>query len=71
VWLSGSADFAGKTVQRVVDGFADPLFRLSINLYGAPAPALKDFVDYKQDWIPPSTFTPAEVYQRARETIST
>jgi hypothetical protein len=50
-WLSGSADFAGKTVQRVVNGSADPLFRLSINLYGAPALRLKDFVDYKQDWI--------------------
>jgi hypothetical protein len=51
VWLSGSADFAGETVQRVVNGFADPLFRLSINLYGAPALTLKDFADYKQDWI--------------------
>jgi Putative MetA-pathway of phenol degradation len=51
VWLSGSADFAGKQVQRVVNGFADPLFRLSINLYGAPALTLKDFADYKQNWI--------------------
>jgi hypothetical protein len=50
-WLSGSADFAGKTVQRVVNGFADPLFRLSINLYGAPALTLKEFANYKQDWI--------------------
>jgi outer membrane putative beta-barrel porin/alpha-amylase len=51
MWLSGQADFAGKPVQRVVNGFADPLFRLSINLYGAPALTLKDFADYKQNWI--------------------
>src|SRR5262249_9820606 len=30
VWLSGSADFAGRKLQRVVNGFADPLFRFSI-----------------------------------------
>jgi hypothetical protein len=34
-WLSGSADFAGERVERVVDGFGQPLFRVSINLYGA------------------------------------
>jgi hypothetical protein len=51
VWLSGSANFEGKTVERVVNGFADPLFRLSINLYGAPALTLKEFANYKQDWI--------------------
>jgi hypothetical protein len=50
-WLSGSADYAGETVQRVVDGFANPLFRLSINLYGAPALTLKEFADYRQDLI--------------------
>lgn len=50
-WLSGSADFSGVTMQRVVNGFADPLFRLSINLYGAPALTMKDFASYKQDWI--------------------
>jgi hypothetical protein len=51
VWLSGSADFAGKTVPRVVNGFANPLVRLSINLYGAPATTLKEFANYKQNWI--------------------
>jgi hypothetical protein len=51
MWLSGSADLAGKTVPRVVNGFADPLLRLSINLYGAPALRLREFADYKQDWI--------------------
>jgi hypothetical protein len=51
VWLSGSADFAGQKLQRVVNGFADPLFRFSINLYGAPALTLKKFANYQQDWI--------------------
>jgi hypothetical protein len=51
MWLSGSADFAATTVQRVVNGFADPLLRLSINIYGAPALTLKEFANYKQDWI--------------------
>lgn len=50
-WLSGSADFAGQTIQREVDGLADSRFRLSVNLYGAPALRLKEFVDYKQDLI--------------------
>jgi hypothetical protein len=34
-FFSGSADFAGEPLQRVVNGFGDPLFRVSINLYGA------------------------------------
>jgi hypothetical protein len=51
VWLSGSADFAGNTVPRVVNGFANPLVRLSINLYGAPAMTLKEFDNYRQNWI--------------------
>jgi hypothetical protein len=50
-WVSGSASVAGNTVERVVDGFADPKLRLSINLYGAPALALKEFKEYKQDLI--------------------
>ena len=50
-WLSGSADFNGQPVERVVNGFADPKFRLSINLYGAPALTLKEFAGYKQDLI--------------------
>ena len=50
-WLSGSADYAGQPVERTVNGFANPLFRLSINLYGAPALPLKEFSDYKQDLI--------------------
>ncbi len=50
-WLEGSADLDGQTVQREVDGLADAKFRLSVNLYGAPALKLKEFANYKQDLI--------------------
>lgn len=50
-WLSGSADFLGQTVERKVRGLADTKFRLSANLYGAPALALKEFAGYRQDLI--------------------
>ena len=50
-WLSGSADYEGQSVQRNVSGFNDPAFRLSVNLYGAPALGLKEFGRYQQDLI--------------------
>lgn len=50
-WLSGTADVAGQAVERVVDGFADPRFRLSVNLFGAPALTPQEFKDYEQDLI--------------------
>jgi hypothetical protein len=50
-WLSGTADYAGEPLERVVDGIADPKIRLSVNLYGAPALTLKEFRDYEQDLI--------------------
>ena len=50
-WLSGTATYQGDTVQRVVNGFSNPAFRLSVNLYGAPALDLKDFAHYQQDVI--------------------
>ena len=50
-WLEGSADLDGQTVEREIDGLADAKFRLSINLYGAPALTLKEFTKYKQDLI--------------------
>jgi len=49
--LEGSANLDGQTVEREVDGLADVKFRLSINLYGAPALILKEFTKYKQDLI--------------------
>jgi hypothetical protein len=35
--LSGTADYRGEQVSRDIHGFANPSFRLSANLYGAPA----------------------------------
>jgi hypothetical protein len=50
-WLSGSAIYQGQPIERVVQGFGNPLFRLSVNLYGAPALTLDQFRDYRQDLI--------------------
>ena len=50
-WLSGSAEFQGQPIERTVSGFANPAFRLSVNLYGAPALTLKEFADWEQDLI--------------------
>jgi hypothetical protein len=49
--LSGSALFMGQTRERNVCGFHDPLFRFSVNFYGAPALSLEEFADYQQDVI--------------------
>ncbi len=49
--LSGSAMFAGQPHERKVTGLQDPLFRFSVNFYGAPALSLKEFADYRQDLI--------------------
>ena len=49
--LSGSADYAGLPLERKIDGFGNPSFRFSVNLYGAPALGLKDFAGYEQDVI--------------------
>ncbi len=50
-WLSGTAKHQGEPVERTVDGFARPAFRLSYNLYGAPALTLKEFAGWEQDLI--------------------
>jgi hypothetical protein len=50
-WASGSADFQGQTRERNVSGFGDPRFRFSVNFYGAPALALREFSEYEQDLI--------------------
>jgi hypothetical protein len=68
-WLSGSADFAGAPVQRIVNGFGDPLFRASINFHGAPALTLKEFANYRQNWIAGASLLlsiPAGQYDRTR-----
>ncbi len=48
-WLSGTALVAGQPAERVVDGFLDPRFRVSINFYGAPALGLKDYAKFAAD----------------------
>jgi len=50
-WLSGTASFTGQPKERDISGFADPKFRFSVNLYGAPALSLAEFADYEQDVI--------------------
>jgi hypothetical protein len=50
-WLSGSADYMGQTLTRRVNGFGDPAFRLSVNLYGAPALTPQQFAAYHQDLV--------------------
>jgi len=49
--LSGNAEFAGQPRERNVAGLADPRFRFSVNLYGAPALSVNEFTDYRQDLI--------------------
>jgi hypothetical protein len=49
--LSGTADYAGQPVQRSIHGFANPAFRVSANLLGAPALTLQEFGGYRQDLI--------------------
>lgn len=50
-WASGSATFRGERHERVVNGFNDPRFRVSMNFYGAPALSFEDFKSYEQDLI--------------------
>jgi hypothetical protein len=50
-WLSGSAEYDGQTVTRVVSGLADPRLRMSVNFIGAPSLPLSGFKDYKQNFV--------------------
>ncbi|HSO87649.1 MAG TPA: transporter, partial [Draconibacterium sp.] len=50
-WLSGSAEFQGETVSRVVSGLGDPAVRMSVNFIGVPALSLAEFKDYRQNFI--------------------
>lgn len=50
-WLSGQAEVLGQQRDRKISGFADPVVRFYVNLYGAPALSMKEFADYKQDII--------------------
>jgi hypothetical protein len=48
-WLSGTAVYQGDPVERSVNGFANPMVRLCWNFYGAPAMALPEFRNWRQD----------------------
>jgi len=50
-WISGQAEVSGQQQDREIAGFADPLFRFYVNLFGAPALSMKEFAKYKQDTI--------------------
>jgi len=49
--LSGTATLEGQTAERRVSGFGDSRFRLSVNLYGAPALSARDFGTYRRDLV--------------------
>jgi len=50
-WLDGTADLMGAPIERKVNGFARPAFRLSMNFLGAPAMGMAQFRDWRQDLI--------------------
>ena len=50
-WLSGSAVYAGSPIEREIRDFGDPMFRVSVNLYGSPSLDLGEFAGYQQDVI--------------------
>ena len=50
-WISGQAEVSGQLRSREIAGFADPLVRFYVNLYGAPALSMKEFAKYQQDTI--------------------
>jgi hypothetical protein len=49
--LSGEAESNGVPVSRDICGGLDPAFRVTVNLYGAPAMGLAEFRSYRQDLI--------------------
>jgi hypothetical protein len=49
--LSGTALVEGQPVTREVSGFGEPRFRLSLNLYGAPALSAREFAGYHKDLV--------------------
>src|SRR2546427_1068303 len=48
---SGSAKLNGQEVERDVLGLGDPLLRLSVNFFGAPALSMDEYATYHQDVI--------------------
>ena len=56
-WLDGTAKFNGEPVSRTVNGFTDTKLRFSMNLLGAPALDLKEFMAYKQKLVVGTSIT--------------
>ena len=50
-WLDGTALYLGDPVARTVNGFQDPVVRVSMNFLGAPALTAEEFARYEQDLI--------------------
>jgi hypothetical protein len=51
VSLGGSALIAGQPRTRDISGLGDPQAKFAINLFGAPAMSLKEFQDFRQNFI--------------------
>ncbi len=49
--VAGSAKLAGEERRRVVTGLGDPILRLSVNFFGAPALSMNEYPAYHQDLI--------------------
>jgi len=49
--LTGSSSIGGRTVNASTEGLSDPLIKVAINLFGAPALTLDEFNHYQQDLI--------------------
>src|SRR4051812_37607209 len=49
--VAGSAKVAGEDRQLHVTGVGDPLLRLSVNFFGAPALSMNEYPTYQQDII--------------------
>ena len=49
--LTGSSSIGGRTVNASTEGLSDPLIKVAINLFGAPALTLDEFSHYQQDLI--------------------
>ena len=49
--VSGSAMVSGDERERIVSGLGDPIVRLSVNFYGAPAISMDEYPTYQQDII--------------------
>lgn len=49
--LSGTGTVEGQPAERQISGFGDPRFRLSVNVYGAPALSTQEFGAYQRDLV--------------------